>query len=243
MMEIVAETGSTSTDLAARLRAGERIAEGHWLVADRQTAGRGRLGREWTDGLGNFMGSTPVHLRAGDPPAPTLALVAGLALHGVLAGLLPGGHRAQLKWPNDVMVDGAKLAGILLERERDTVIIGIGVNLAAAPALPDRPTVALADLAVPPTRDTFAQTLADGLAGEIERWRSYGLGPVIARWKAAAHPVGTALAVIDEGGSISVEGQFAGLGEDGSLQLRLADGQLRAIHAGDVGYARKPQES
>ena len=123
--------------------AGERIAEGHWLVADRQSAGRGRQGREWFDGFGNFMGSTVVHLRAGDPLAPTLALVAGLAAYQAVLPHCPDPVPLRLKWPNDLMFAGAKLAGILLEREGDSVIVGIGVNLAIAPQVPGRETLAL----------------------------------------------------------------------------------------------------
>ena len=76
MIEYISVTGSTSADLAARLRAAEQVPEGHWLIADRQTAGRGRLGRKWQDGAGNFMGSTVVHTMYSDPPPSTLALVA-----------------------------------------------------------------------------------------------------------------------------------------------------------------------
>ena len=141
MIETVAEIASTNSALLARLGQGD-LHEGHWLVADRQTAGRGRAGRHWNDGLGNFMGSTVARLMPGDPPAPTLALVAGVALHRTL-GAIPG---IVLKWPNDVLVDGAKLAGILLERQGDAVVVGIGVNLASAPTVPDRQTVALVDL-------------------------------------------------------------------------------------------------
>jgi len=236
MIEFVAETGSTNADLAARLRAGESVREGEWLVAARQTAGRGRMGREWSDGAGNFMGSTVVRIAPGDPPAPSLALVAGLALHGALSTHIAAPHRAELKWPNDVMVGPAKLAGILLEREGDAVIVGIGANLANAPDLPDRPAIALAGLGAAPAPESFAAELAGHLARDLGRWRTYGLGPVIARWLAAAHPVGTALNVEDAAGS-RTSGTFAGLSDEGMLQLRLADGSLRAIHAGEVRYA------
>ncbi len=231
MIEFVPQTGSTSADLAARLARREAVPEGHWLVADRQTAGRGRLGREWQDGAGNFMGSTVVHLRAGDPAAATLALVAGLSLHQVVGAETDSAVR--LKWPNDLLCGDAKLAGILLERVGDAVVVGIGANLANAPSLADRATVALADLGGPIERDEFAASLAEHFAADLERWRGFGLGPVISRWLAAGHPIGTRLTVVDAG----IEGTFAGLAEDGGLQLRLADGSLRVIHAGETRIA------
>jgi BirA family transcriptional regulator, biotin operon repressor / biotin---[acetyl-CoA-carboxylase] ligase len=227
LIEFQAETGSTSADLAERLRQGEHVPEGYWLVADRQTAGKGRHGREWFDGAGNFMGSTVVHQRHGEPDAPSLALAAGLAVHEAVASRLPAGADARLKWPNDVMIGTAKLAGILLEKSGG--IVGIGVNLMTAPVLADRETIALSE----PDRNAFAADLAQSFATELERWRNFGLAPIISRWLAAAHPPGTALAI---GGPSeeALSGSFAGLTEDGALLLRLADGKTRAIHAGEV---------
>lgn len=233
MIETVAETGSTNADLAARLRAGERVAEGDWLVADRQMAGRGRQGRPWSGGAGNFMGSTVVRPGAGDPPAHTLTLAVALALYETVLPLLADPRTLAIKWPNDLLLRGAKLSGILLEREGDAVVIGIGVNLAQAPDLPDRPTVALAKFGPKPDRDAFALALAGAFDREIERWRTFGTEPLIRRWLAAAHPVGTPLKVHDAGGAV-VNGAFEGLAPDASLLLRLEDGTRRAIHAGDV---------
>ena len=179
------------------------------------------------------MGSTVVCARAGDPPLPTLALVAGLAVHEAVSTRLVPPVRAQLKWPNDVLVGPAKLAGILLERVGDTVVVGVGVNLAAAPDIPGRPTTALAALGPAPDRDAFAADLAVIFAADLARWRAYGLGPVIARWLAAAHPVGTPLHV-GEPGEAPLPGTFAGLDGEGALLLRVADGTTRTIHAGEV---------
>ena len=228
MIEIVPETGSTNADLSARLRTGEHVPEGYWLVADRQTAGRGRNGRLWSDGAGNFMGSTVVHLRHGDPAPSSLALLAGLALHEVIAPLLGPPHKPLLKWPNDLLIGRAKIAGILLEREGEAVIVGIGVNLAVAPALPDRETTSLAALGIVMTRDDLAAALARQFDIELDRWRSFGLSPIINRWLLAGHPIGTRLTAEGK------DGTFAGLGPEGGLQLRLADGTSRTIHAGEV---------
>ena len=246
MIEFIPETGSTNADLAARLRAGEMVPEGDWLVTDRQSAGRGRQGREWLDGAGNFMGSTAVRLGFGDPPPASLALIAGLALHGVVAPLLVLPHTAMLKWPNDLMIGNAKLAGVLLEREGDSVVVGIGVNLASAPRISCRETIALGDICDAPTRNAFAAALTAQFAVELARWRAYGLPTVIARWQAAGHPSGTKLSIrltiglsIGEPGEPVLDGTFAGLTDDGQLQLRLGDGSLRIVNAGEVRFRQE----
>jgi BirA family biotin operon repressor/biotin-[acetyl-CoA-carboxylase] ligase len=232
-IEILAETGSTNADLAARLRSGERIAEGFWLLADRQSAGRGRQGREWFDGAGNFMGSTVVRPAPGDPLAPSLAFVAGLAVWEAVSHTMAEPAGLMLKWPNDLLLGGAKLAGILLEGVDDAVVVGIGANLTSAPELPDRPTMALSALGPAPDRDSFAAMLAQAFAAECERWRRYGLEPLLARWQSVAHPAGAPLTVQEPGAS-PMQGTFAGLAADGALQLRLEDGSIRVVHAGDV---------
>lgn len=209
------------------------MGEGHWLVADRQTAGRGRLGRGWNDGQGNFMGSTVVHMAAGDPSPATLALVAGVALAKAVAAMAPG-LGAQLKWPNDLLVDGAKCAGILMERSRDSIVIGIGVNLVAAPKLPDRTTAALADKGASLDRDRFADALALALADALWTWRQEGVGRIIAVWLPQAHPVGTPLRVSEQG----IDGFFDGLAPDGALRLRREGGETMLVHAGDVELRR-----
>jgi BirA family transcriptional regulator, biotin operon repressor / biotin---[acetyl-CoA-carboxylase] ligase len=231
LLEFVPQTGSTNADLAARLTRGEPVAEGHWLIAERQTAGRGRLGRNWLDGAGNFMGSTVVRPRTGDPPPHTLALLAGLVLHDLLSPQVA--QTLTLKWPNDLLAGEAKLAGILLERAGDVVVVGIGVNLAKAPKVADRATIALGELGVAQPLEAFAEGLARHFAADLDRWRSYGLGPLVNRWNAAGHPPGTRL-VADDGRGDLLEGAFAGLTAEGALQLRLADGSLRVIHAGET---------
>lgn len=236
MIETVPETGSTNADLVARLRGGEHVAEGTWLVADRQTAGRGRQGRQWFGGAGNFMGSTVIHRAEMDPPASSLALVAGLAIYEAILPLCPDPLALKLKWPNDLMLGDAKLCGILLEGERNAVVVGIGVNLVKAPQLPDRKTVALSEVTTPPSRDDFASRLAASLETEIERWRTFGIEPLIRRWSAAGIPEGTPLAVHEPGGDV-IDGTFAGIDPTGNLRLRLEDGSVRVIHAGDVVLA------
>ncbi|QZH74669.1 MAG: biotin--[acetyl-CoA-carboxylase] ligase [Erythrobacter sp.] len=233
MIEVVSETGSTSADLLARLRSGERLAEGDWLVADRQSAGKGRQGRAWIDAPGNFMGSTVVRLYPQDPSPATLSLVAALAVYEAVLPRLANPSALQLKWPNDLMLDRAKLSGILLEREGDYAVIGIGVNLAAAPLVEGRTVGSLASSGPAPARDAFAADLAAQMATEVRRWREFGIGPILNRWRAAAHPPGTLLTLQESDGT-STRGTFDSIGDDGTLHLRLPDGSTRAIHAGDV---------
>jgi BirA family transcriptional regulator, biotin operon repressor / biotin---[acetyl-CoA-carboxylase] ligase len=232
-IETIRETGSTSADLLARLAGGEPVQEGSWLVADRQNAGRGRQGRSWLDGPGNFMGSTAVRLLPQDPAPATLSFVAALAVYEALLGHVAAPLSLQLKWPNDVLLDGAKLAGILLERAGDAAVIGIGVNLAWSPDIAGRATGHLKRVGPAPDRDAFAHDLLVSFDRELDRWRQFGLEPILARWQAAAHPVGAPLAVHQADGS-RIAGAFDGLEPDGALRLRLADGPVRVIHAGDV---------
>lgn len=232
MIQVVPTTGSTNADLLVRIAAGERIPEGDWLVADRQTSGRGRQGRNWLDAPGNFMGSTVVHASPQDPPAASLSFVAALAVYETVLARLDKPRQLQLKWPNDVLLGGDKLCGLLLEREQSSVVVGVGVNLMSVPAL-DRPARALAEYGPAPDRDAFAAELAAQFDLELGRWRQYGLEPILNRWLAAAHPVGSALTVHEPDGQ-QLCGAFAGLAGDGALRLRLADGSLRVIHAGDV---------
>ncbi len=238
VIHTLAETGSTNSDLAARLREGQPVPEGDWLMADRQSAGRGRQGRRWFDGAGNFMGSTVVRLHDREPEPATLSLVAGLAVYEAVAPLLTDPISLRLKWPNDLMLGDAKLAGILLEREGPAIVVGIGVNLAQAPVLPDRRTVALSALGPAPDRDLFARALAARFDTELERWRSFGLDPLIRRWESVAHPRGTPLTVHPPGEE-PFSGAFAGLTSDGALSLLLAGGSTRVIHAGDVMLATR----
>jgi BirA family transcriptional regulator, biotin operon repressor / biotin---[acetyl-CoA-carboxylase] ligase len=231
VIQTVDTTGSTNDDLLALARDG--AAEGLWLRADRQTGGKGRQGRAWVSPPGNLHASTLVRLRPGDPPAPTLTLVAAVALHETVRIFAEGAEIA-IKWPNDLTAFGAKLSGILLERLGDAIVVGFGVNLADHPDATARPATSLAALgagAADPAQ--FLDALTGSFAHWLGRWRSEGLAPVRAAWLAAAHPLGTALSTHTASGAW-IEGLFDGLDESGALRLRLADGAVQVIHAGDV---------
>ena len=205
--------------------------EGDWLVALRQEGGRGRHGRVWESIEGNFFGSTLVQLRPGDPPASSLALAAGLALIeavGVAAPETP----LSLKWPNDLMLGDAKLAGILLERSGDEVVAGFGVNLAGSPQISGRKTASLK-----PAHDIAPQTFVPLLAGKFSQilalWRTADPSSFVQAWLARAHPIGTVLEV-HSGPGERVRGTFDGIEADGAMRLKRNDGMVDVIRAGDV---------
>lgn len=260
VIRTVAETGSTNADLLALARIGS-VDEGMWLRAERQTAGRGRQGRAWLSPSGNLFASTAVRLQSADPPAPTLGFVAAVALHEVVAALLPSrtregmgegmsasplnvptsppltppasGRGMELKWPNDLLIAGAKVSGILLERAEGVVVVGIGVNLAHHPDLPERPTTSLGAHGVAIAPATFAEMLAESFADWLRRWRNDGYPAIRQRWLECAHPSGTRLrAALPDG--TAIEGAFDDIDQAGALIMRLASGERRAIHAGDV---------
>jgi BirA family transcriptional regulator, biotin operon repressor / biotin---[acetyl-CoA-carboxylase] ligase len=208
------------------------LGEGHWLRAERQSSGRGRMGRAWESPMGNLYASTLVRLRAGDPAPATLALVAAVALADVVRAYAPHAALA-IKWPNDILIENAKLAGILLERAGDAVIIGVGVNLAHHPDNLDRPVTRLLDHGADVHPQICCEEVSTVFTRWVARWRSEGIVPVRAAWLKVAHPIGTAL-VARLGDGDSIEGLFEGLSEEGALRLRLAGGAVRVIHAGDV---------
>jgi len=190
------------------------------------------MGRHWESPEGNLYCSTVIRLRDGDPPPHTLALVAANAVHALLAPLCAG--EVRIKWPNDVLADGAKIAGILLERTGDAVVAGIGINVTGHPVGLDRPVTSLLAQGMPDGDAAALQVrLAELFAHWLAIWRVQGLDPVRAHWLANAHPAGTPMRVVPPDGA-TVEGCFDTLDRDGMLILRLANGESRAIHAGDI---------
>lgn len=213
--------------------ASQGAAEGDWVRADRQTAGRGRRGRAWVSPPGNLYASTLVRLRPDDPPAQQLGFVAALALHEALAAWVEP-RRMQLKWPNDLLLDGRKLSGILLERNGDAVIVGFGVNLAHYPTDVERPAISLAEaLGVSPEPQLALAALAEAWMRGLALWRDSGFGAIRQHWLDRAHPLGTELVARLADGS-EWRGRFDGIDEAGALRLRLADSSVHLIHAADI---------
>jgi BirA family transcriptional regulator, biotin operon repressor / biotin---[acetyl-CoA-carboxylase] ligase len=214
------------------LLADQGAVEGEWLVALAQKAGKGRQGRQWQSVAGNFFGSTLVALRPGDPPAPALSLAAGLALIEAVEAVAPDASLL-LKWPNDLMLGGAKLAGILLERSGDRIVAGFGVNLAFAPAIEGRATISLGGAI---TSQAFAPMLAASFARILAAWRASEPASFARAWLERAHAIGTPLEV-HVNTNERVTGTFEGIEPDGAMRLRLGDGRIEVVRAGDVTLA------
>ena len=224
-----ASLGSTNDE--ARRLAREGAAEGTVVTAREQTAGRGRHGRGWASPPGNLYLS--LLLRPGLPPGRLgeLAFLAGLAVAETAAALLPAGRAVTLKWPNDVLVDGAKTAGILIEQEGEAAILGIGLNLVHGPMDTPYPATTLAAAGAEADLGTARARLLDRLAATLACWRAEGFAPIRNAWLARAHPLGTALSVrLPEG---VVAGRFAGLDPAGALLIDTAAGPRR-VTSGEV---------
>lgn len=232
---VVHDTLPSTSDLCRTL-AMAGAAPGLAVLAGRQTRGRGSRGRDWTSPAGNFHGS--VLLRPSMPAraAGQWSLLAGVVVAAALAPFIPPGA-LQLKWPNDVLLHQAKVAGILVDSAAradgmlDWLVIGIGVNLATAPEVAGRAVAAVAQFGPPPTPERFAHVLL----GELDRWQrrrgADGFAAVRDAWLAQGPALGSpaTLRVADR----TVAGAFAGLGEDGALLLE-TDGVVRRFGAGEI---------
>ncbi len=227
---VLAEVGSTNAWLLAHAAG---LPDGQWVLALSQSAGRGRHGRGWTFLPGNLAASCLVRLGRMEGRAHELGFVAGLSLFEASARHA-GSARLMLKWPNDLLLDGAKMAGILIEREGGQAVVGFGVNLAEAPRLSGREAAALRDAmrGPPPAPAAFLEDLAAAFAAWRARWEAEGFPPVRAAWLERAHPPGTPLEV-RPGGTV-VAGRFAGLAADGALLLETGSGRAQVVRAGDV---------
>jgi BirA family biotin operon repressor/biotin-[acetyl-CoA-carboxylase] ligase len=234
------EIGSTNTE-ALRLAA-EGEGSGLWVWAARQSAGKGRAGREWVSLPGNLFASLLLRPRVPLATVLQLSLVAGVAAHDALTALA-GEHVRQLdirlKWPNDILLGGVKLGGILLESAAaagtsdPAVVIGTGLNLAHGPDNLDRPVASLAAAGCPVAPEAAFAALAWATAEWVARWQD-GLGFDIVRaaWAQRAQPIGQPISV--HLGAAKISGTFLGIDETGALRLSLASGEERRIMAGDV---------
>jgi BirA family biotin operon repressor/biotin-[acetyl-CoA-carboxylase] ligase len=200
------------------------------IIANQQTAGRGRGGNIWSAPAGNLNLSVLLRPNHAAPPG-YWPLLSGLALHDAIAAVRPTPNGLMMKWPNDLLLHGAKLAGILIDSAMgshgtpDWVVIGIGVNIEAAPEIPGRATTCLADHGA----HTTPQTLASAIAEKLDHWMAKDFPAIRAAWLTHAHPVGTPLAV-----NGAPAGNFAGLSPDGALLLA---GHPTPVHVGDVQVA------
>src|SRR5690349_18594311 len=206
------EIGSTSTEAASAAASGD-VGE-VWFASLKQTAGRGRRGRAWETPSGNLAASLMIVPDCDPAIAATLGFVAGVALNRALAATLPaalvkqgldGAARVALKWPNDVLADGAKLAGILLEAQkrpdgRHAVVIGFGVNIVSAPVGLAYPATSLAELGAAVTAETIFTALAEEWVVAFELWgQGQNIGDILRLWRASAAGIGAEVAVARDG--------------------------------------------
>lgn len=221
--------GSTN-DEAKRLAAAG-APHGTVVHADEQAAGRGRFGKTWYSPPGNLYVSILLRLDLPLIKSGELTFIAALTLADTVDRLLPKQTRAVLKWPNDVLVHGAKIGGILLEREGDAQIAGIGLNILETAKNTPYKTTTIAASGGLATVDYALEVLLDRLEKHLAVWTRDGFAPVRQAWLARAHPAGTKL-LVTVGGK-EQPGLFAGLAEDGALLLDTPTGQL-AIRSGEV---------
>lgn len=224
-----------STNAEAR-----RLAEGGergplWLLADEQTGGRGRMGRHWVSEPGNLYATFLFAITAGTEVAAQVSFVAALAVHDVVAVVRPD-LRPRIKWPNDVLIDGAKFCGILPEvvaSSPTAIAIGCGINLAHAPQGTPYPVTALGSgLSV----ESVLQELDATLSNRLKNWEEgRGFDGIRQDWLARAFGVGGA--VTAQAGTAEIHGTFQSIADDGALVVVLADGSRKFIHSGEVKFA------
>lgn len=238
---LLEETDSTNADARRRAEAGETGPL--WIVARRQSEGRGRRGRQWESQDGNLFSTLLQLTRKSPAEAAQVTFVAALAIADLLDAYAPP-SLVTIKWPNDVMLAGEKTSGVLVESGVHEsgglwLAVGIGVNLAHAPEGTERPATALAqhlrgDVLTTPKVEAAAAELAKAFAVWMDRWETLGFQPILDAWRARTPGLdGPAVARL---GRETVEGRAEGVAPDGALKLRLADGSLRLISAGDVFF-------
>jgi BirA family biotin operon repressor/biotin-[acetyl-CoA-carboxylase] ligase len=227
--------GSTNDELKRFAREG--AAEGLVVTAARQTAGRGRRGRTWVSPLGNLYSSMLVRPQCRASTAAQLGFVAALGVAGAIAELAPT-IEIRCKWPNDLLANGKKVSGILLETEMiagdvpDFVVLGVGLNLASSPSDTPYPATSLAEEGAPGIApQTMLASFVRHLAFWLARWRAEGFGPIREAWLTRAAGLGDPIRVRLEHDTI--DGRFLDLDDDGALMLGIA-GSSRRITAGEV---------
>ncbi|HEY8577144.1 MAG TPA: biotin--[acetyl-CoA-carboxylase] ligase [Devosia sp.] len=245
--------GSTTTEAIAAAGAGDP--GGIWFVAREQTAGRGRRGRPWVHPPGNLAATLLIIPDVAPTFSATLGFVAGITVSNALASVLPpgtvkiamdgadslDGHgRIALKWPNDVLADGAKLVGIGLEATkvpdgRHAVAIGIGVNVVAAPEGLPYPATSLSELGVSRSAEQILEALSDAWVEAFGLWdEGRGMSTVLKLWRASAAGIGAPIAVHQDGEVL--RGIFETVDDEGRLIVRANDNRRIVITAGDVHF-------
>ena len=236
---LVALDSVDSTNLEARRLACAGAPEGTLVWAREQTSGRGRRGRHWASPVGNLYLSLLLRPQVRPSEAAQASFVAAVALAETLTEILSAERRISCKWPNDLLVDGAKTAGILLEAEAlgeepAALVLGIGVNLASHPEGLAYPATSILAAGGKTSVEDLLQALALRLEHWYGLWRRAGFTPVRERWLEFAAGLGAPIEVRLE--STTLKGRFAALDPSGALELELAEGGRRLVTAGDVFY-------
>jgi BirA family biotin operon repressor/biotin-[acetyl-CoA-carboxylase] ligase len=227
--------GSTNTEALARAGRGERGPL--WITARAQTAGRGRHGRVWVSEPGNLYASLLLSDPAPPALAPQLALVAALAVHDAVAEAAPAlRSQLRLKWPNDLVVEDAKLAGTLIEGAGAgplQIAVGVGINCRHHPEATSVRATDLGDLGSEVTAEAQFAILTRTMVERLRQWdRGTGFAGVRADWLERTGAPGHALRVRIN--SRIIEGRFHGLDGSGRLLVRRGDGTVETVSAGDV---------
>ena len=230
---------------AEALRLAPSLSGPAWILARKQVSGRGRRGRAWSDPPGNFAASLVFRPQNGPAEAARYSFVASLALHDALVQLCGPLVNVALKWPNDVLLNGGKLSGILLESagaagQVSVLVIGIGVNLAAAPPQEQveshalRPVSLLQETGIRVTPEEFLDALASAFDHWHRQMRDYGFVPIQQAWMARAAKLGEV--IVARTGTTETTGTFEGIDETGALTLITAQGR-QAIPAADIYFS------
>jgi BirA family biotin operon repressor/biotin-[acetyl-CoA-carboxylase] ligase len=237
-IEQVAEIDSTNE--ACRLRALAGEAAGLVIRADRQTAGRGRRGRNWSSPQGNLYASILLRPERPASEAAALGFAAVITIGDVAEALLPPGTRVQHKWPNDLLINDRKASGILLEAQPGFVVLGIGVNMTSHPAdTPYPATDLVAAGAAPIAPQALLERLLTAFGPHYDSWEREGFAALLPAWRRRAAGLGEVIEVRLERETLT--GIFRDLEPDGTLRLGLSDGTERRIAAGDVYLPARPK--
>ncbi|MEO8560147.1 MAG: biotin--[acetyl-CoA-carboxylase] ligase [Rhodospirillales bacterium] len=232
-----------STNDEAIKRAEDGAAEGAIVWSRQQLAGRGRRGRDWQSPLGNMYASIVVRPDCPPDQAAQLGFVTAIAVGETASGLLPASsssasNRVTYKWPNDVQVDGAKIAGILLESAPGAdgkvayVVIGTGINVEWKPGETAYPVASLTSLGAKASVDRVLEAYCRNLAKWLGIWRRDGFAVIRSTWLARAGNLGQIIDV--KAGQESCRGRFSQLDEHGAIILEIEGGTTRRITAGEI---------
>ncbi len=211
-----------------------------WIVADSQTAGRGRRGRAWASPTGNLMTTLYLPKSYSAVTAGQLAFVAGLALESTVRHFIGDAAQVSVKWPNDVLIDGKKASGILLESavqdgKLGWVAIGLGLNLAHHPEDTPYPATDISDyIAAPPSNIEALEILTNAFDTVFRQWEMGGFENLLKAWRLVAHGLGEPIVARLE--SEEIRGIFLDIDEKGALLLKDGSGETHVIDAGDVFF-------